>query len=274
MSENNLKKKSKIFDCITFFKENFITNIRFEILNDTVDYFVICESIYDHRGKKKKLNFKLINEKFRSKIIYVVLEERFKSQDLWKNQAQQREYIFEGLKLANDNDYIMFSDPDEIPNPEKLRNFNLQNKYGIFLQDCFCYKINLFNKYESPWEGTRICKKRNLKSINHMRQNVKLKNLKYKFFRLDKERNIQIIDNGGWHFNNLMTAEDISLKLKTFAHSEFSGEEFSSVNIIKEKINKKIDLFNRGHTYEVLNLDKKLPNYILKNLDKFKDYIA
>ncbi|WP_440643077.1 glycosyl transferase family 17 [Candidatus Pelagibacter sp. HIMB123] len=274
MSENNLKKKSKIFDCITFFKENFISNIRFEILNDMVDYFVICESIYDHRGKKKKLNFKLLNEKFRSKIIYVVLEERFKSQDLWKNQAQQREYIFEGLKLANDNDYIMFSDPDEIPNPEKLRNLNLQNTYGIFLQDCFCYKINLFNKYESPWEGTRICKKRNLKSINHMRQNVKLKNLKYKFFRLDKERNIQIIDNGGWHFNNLMTAEDISLKLKTFAHSEFSGEEFSSVNIIKEKINKKIDLFNRGHTYEVLNLDKKLPNYILKNLDKFKDYIA
>jgi len=272
--ENNLKKKSKIFDCITFFKENFITNIRFEILNDTVDYFVICESIYDHRGKKKKLNFKLIDEKFRSKIIYVVLEERFTSQDLWKNQAQQREHIFEGLKLANDNDYIMFSDPDEIPNPEKLRNLNLQNKYGIFLQDCFCYKINLFNKYESPWEGTRICKMKNLKSINQMRQNVKVKNLKYKFFRFDKERNIQVIDNGGWHFNNLMTAEDISLKLKTFAHSEFSSEKFSSINVIKEKINKKIDLFNRGHTYEVLNLDKKLPNYILKNLDKFKDYIA
>ena len=91
--------------------------------------------------KKKKLNFKLIDEKFRSKIIYVVLEERFTSQDLWKNQAQQREYIFEGLKLANDNDYIMFSDPDEIPNPEKLRNLNLQNKYGIFLQDCFCYRL-------------------------------------------------------------------------------------------------------------------------------------
>ena len=274
MLEKNYKQKEKIFDCITFFKENFITNIRFEILNDKVDYFVICESIYDHRGKKKELNFKLYNEKFRPKIIYVVMEERFKSQDLWENQAQQREYIFEGLKLADDNDYVMFSDPDEIPNPEKLTNLNLQNKYGIFLQDCFCYKINLFNKYESPWEGTRICKIKNLKSINHMRQNVKVKNLKYKFFRIDKERNIQVIENGGWHFNNLMTAEDISLKLKTFAHSEFSSEKFSSINIIKEKIYKKIDLFNRGHTYEVLNLDEKLPNYILKNLDKFKDYIA
>ena len=49
---------SKIFDCITFFQENFITNIRFEILKDVVDYFVVCESIYDHRGQKKNLNFK------------------------------------------------------------------------------------------------------------------------------------------------------------------------------------------------------------------------
>jgi beta-1,4-mannosyl-glycoprotein beta-1,4-N-acetylglucosaminyltransferase len=49
--------KSKIFDCITFFRENFITNIRFEILNKYVDYFVICESKFDHNGKKKKTQF-------------------------------------------------------------------------------------------------------------------------------------------------------------------------------------------------------------------------
>ena len=47
----------KLFDCITFFRENFITNIRFEILYDYVDYFVICESVYDHNGNKKSLNF-------------------------------------------------------------------------------------------------------------------------------------------------------------------------------------------------------------------------
>ena len=45
----------KIFDCITFFRENFITNLRFEILNNVVDHFVICESQYDHVGKKKNL---------------------------------------------------------------------------------------------------------------------------------------------------------------------------------------------------------------------------
>ena len=130
---------NKIFDCITFFNENLITNTRFEILHEIVDYFVVCESIYDHRGQKKKLNFKLINEKYKSKIIYIVLEDKFESQNLWKNQAKQREFIFEGLKRSNDDDYIMFSDPDEIPRPEILNNFKLTKKYGIFFQKCFCY---------------------------------------------------------------------------------------------------------------------------------------
>ena len=266
--------QSKIFDCITFFQENFITNIRFEILKDVVDYFVVCESIYDHRGQKKNLNFKLLNENYRSKIIYLVLEEKFKSKDLWKNQAQQREFIFNGLKLAKKEDYIMFSDPDEIPRPEKLQKLSLQSKYGIFLQDCFCFKFNIYNKYESPWEGTRVCKMKNLTSINYMRQNVKSKNLKYSFFRIDKEKNIQVIKDGGWHFNNILSPEDISLKLKTFAHSEFASEEFSSIEVIRDKIEKKVDLFNRQHRYEVVEIDNNFPNYILNNLDKFNNFIV
>ena len=59
----------KLFDCITFFRENFITNIRMEIIGNHVDFFVICESKYDHKGKKKDLNFTLKNKKFKKKII-------------------------------------------------------------------------------------------------------------------------------------------------------------------------------------------------------------
>ena len=70
-----------------------------------------------------------------------------------------------------------------------------------------------------------------------------------------------------------MPPKDISLKLKTFAHEEFSGDEFASLDIINEKIEKKIDLFNRGHTYDKKNLDKSFPKYILDNLDKYKEYI-
>ena len=169
---------------------------------------------------------------------------------------------------------FFFSDPDEILNPEVLKNFDLKKKYGIFLQRFFNYKFNIFNPYESPWEGTKVCKKKNLKSIDFMREKVRKKNLRYKFYRFDKEKNIQIFENAGWHFNNVMSPEKISKKLKTFAHNEFSSEEFSSVETIRNKINAKVDLFNRNEKYEVVRIDEGFPKYLLDNLLKFKDYIA
>jgi len=113
---------------------------------------------------------------------------------------------------------------------------HLKSKYGIFFQKCFNYKFNLFNPYETPWEGTRVSKKKNLKSIDFMRQKVKSKNLNYKFYRIDKEKNIELFTDGGWHFNNIMSPELISLKLRTFAHTEYSRDTFSSPNVIKKKI--------------------------------------
>ena len=267
--------KNKIYDCITFFNENLQVDLRFNILHEYVDKFVVCESKFDHKGNPKKLNFQLEKfEKFKNKIIYLVLENQFPDiSDPWKTQAYQREYILKNLDEANPDDYIFFSDPDEIPRPEKLINFNLKEKYGIFLQDFFNYKFNLFNPHESPWEGTRVAKKKNLKSIDFMRQKVKVKNLNYNFFRFDKEKSVQIIKNAGWHFNNIMDPEEISKKLKTFAHAEFSKEEFSSPKIIESKIFKKIDLFNRGHQYKVVNLDNSFPDFLVNNYDKYKEFI-
>jgi beta-1,4-mannosyl-glycoprotein beta-1,4-N-acetylglucosaminyltransferase len=71
-----------------------------------------------------------------------------------------------------------------------------------------------------------------------MRQKIILKNLKYSFWRIDKNKDIEIINNGGWHFNNIFSPKDISIKLKTFAHTEFSKPEFSDTKVIKEKIDK------------------------------------
>ena len=141
------------------------------------------------------------------------------------------------------------------------------------MQRCFNYKFNLFNKYESPWEGTRVSKKKDLKSIDFMRQKIKSKNLSYNFFRIDKEKSIQIFNNSGWHFNNILSPEDISLKLRTFAHSEFANKKFSAVNVIENKINKKVDLFDRGHQYQKVEIDESYPDYLKKNLDKFKNFI-
>jgi len=264
----------KLIDCITFFDNNFIFEIRYNILKNYVDHFIICEAKYDHKGFEKPKNFILKDYFDKKKIKYLFLEKPFpKNNDPWKNQAIQREFILENLDTANDEDYIFFSDPDEIPNPKILNKFNLNKTYGIFLQDCFNYKFNLFNPHESPWEGTRVAKKKNLKSIDFMRQKVKSKNLKYSLFRFDKEKSLKLFRNGGWHFNNVMTPEKISLKLKTFAHTEFSEDRFSSAETIKNKIRKKIDLFERGHKYEALTLDNRFPEFILENKEKFKDYI-
>jgi len=269
-----LMDNSKLIDCITFFDNTTMFDLRFNILKNHVDLFVICESEYDHRNNKKKLNFKLDFFK-NKKVKYFVLNKPFPNElDIWKNQAIQREFMLENLKkIANKEDYIFFSDPDEIPNPQLLINFELKKKYGIFFQKCFNFKFNLFNPYETPWEGTRVCKLKNLKSIDFMRQKIKSKNLNYSFFRFDKEKSIETIENGGWHFNNILSPEAISLKLKTFAHSEFSGKRYSDAKIIKSKIEKRVDLFERGHQYEQVKLDNTFPEYLITNYDRYKNYI-
>ena len=215
---------------------------------------------------KRFLRFKFIlNERFKKKIIYLIFETPFpQSNNPWENQALQREYIFNGLNSASSDDYILFSDPDEIPNPQTLQNLNLQKEYGIFLQKSFCYKFNLFNKFETPWEGTRVCKKKNLKSIDYMRQKIVSKNLKTPFWKFYKNKNIEIIDNGGWHFNSLLSPKEISSKLKSFAHQEFSSPEYSDEKIIENNILNHRDLFKRNLKYEKVNLDPTFPKYIMK----------
>ena len=267
--------KNKIYDCVTFFDENFQLDLRFNILYDYVDKFIICESKFDHRGVFKNLNFRIDQfSNFKDKIDYIILDHQFPNiSNPWETQAYQRDYMLKNLKYVNDDDYIFFSDPDEIPNPEILNHFDLKKKYGIFLQNCFNYKFNLFNPHESPWEGTRVARKKDLKSIDFMRQKVKSKNLNYNFLRIDKEKSIEIFKNGGWHFNNIMKPNEISKKLRTFAHKEFSKNEFSSPKIIEEKISKKTDLFNRGHKYEIVNIDDTFPKFLQNNFDKYKDYI-
>ena len=158
--------KNKIIDCITFFDNNFMFELRYNILLNKVDYFVVCESEYDHKGNKKKKNFIWKNYYDEKKIKYFLNSDPFpKNTDRWEKQAIQREYLLSYLNFAEPNDYIFFSDPDEIIRPELLNNFSLKRKYGIFLQDFYNFKLNLYNPHESPWEGSRVCKKKILNQL-------------------------------------------------------------------------------------------------------------
>ena len=264
----------KIFDCFTFYDENFLVNSRFEILNDVVDYFVIVESKYDHQGKKKDINFKLKNSKFRNKIRFIIHDEKnLDAVKGWEAEKSQREKLFSGITDADRDDIILFSDSDEIPNPKLLKNLSLKNKFAIFMQKFFVYKLNIYNEFESPWEGTRACKRKDLQSFTHLRKKIVKKNLEKSFWKFYLEKNIEVLDEGGWHFNNLYTVEKISQKIKASPHQEFNDHKFYDEKTINNKITQLKDLYGRNHQYKKVVIDDTYPNFFLENLNKLDDYI-
>ena len=65
----------KIFDCFMYFDEETILDIRLNTLNDYVDYFVIVESKFTHKGDKRNLKFDIKKfSKFKNKIIYLIYD--------------------------------------------------------------------------------------------------------------------------------------------------------------------------------------------------------
>ena len=266
-----------IYDCFQFFDEEHILDLRLNILYEFVDFFVFVESTTDHQGKSKKLNFDSKKfKKFNKKIIYIVVDdtaEVIKKPHIGGEslvEQHQRNSLMKGLKNCSDNDLIILSDVDEIPDPNKLNLFDKKSKYAVFSQKMFNYKINLLNETESNWHGSKICLKKNLKSPQWLR-NLKFK--KYSFWRIDKPRNLQIIENGGWHFAYLQSPENISKKIKSFAHGEFNKPNLVNMDNIKEKINMEKDIFDRGISYKKVPVDSSFPQYIVNNKDKFKEWI-
>ena len=289
-----------------FYDEDVILDLRLNILNEYIDYFVIVESKFFHNGKKRKLRFDIENySKFRDKIIYIIqdnqpsgIQEILKSDDEGAISAKeinnallrensQRDLISEGLKMANDNDLILISDVDEIPNLEKIKLKETKNEILMFVQDIFYYKLNRYLP-NFQWFGTKGCLKKNLISPQWLRN---IKNKKYSFLRVDtffsdkKYINKKFINHGGWHFSNLKNAEDLELKLKSYLHHrDYKVEELGKTKI-KElmKTNETIyDMFgdktskkygdDKRRKLDIYEINK-LPIYIQKNLEKYKNWI-
>ena len=296
----------KIFDCFMFYDEDLLLDLRLNILGQHVDFFVIVESKYFHNGKERQLKFDIKKYKqFENKIIYIVHEnepagihkvnkeddEGIKSYKLITNahlrENDQRNHISQGLNNATDNDLILISDVDEIPNFESINLEKIKNQLIFFEQSLFYYKLNRYLP-NFIWYGTKGCKKKYLKSPQWLR-NIKSK--KFLFWRLDtlfsdtKYINKYFINDGGWHFSNLKNAEDIELKLKSYLHHrDYEVEELGAKKInelIKnnqtiydmfgDKTSKKYgdDKRKKLEKYEFSNL----PEFIKLNKDKLKEWI-
>ena len=262
-----------------YFDEDLVLEIRLNTLNKFVDKFVIAEATKDHSGKEKKLNFKIQNfSKFKDKIEYFVIDNLPKyvksNKKGWhENHIRdqfQRNTLSKGYENSDPNDLIMISDIDEIPDPEKINEFDIKKKYACFLQKNFQSKINLLNISEDLWPGTKICQKKNLKSPQWLRDIKTKKRPIWKFFK-DKEP--QIIRNGGWHFSFLKNPKDIKKKIIAYSHQEFNKDKFIDEKEIAKKIDSGKDLFDRNIKYKKIAIDSSYPEYIFKNKEKFKNWI-
>ena len=261
-----------------YFDEDLVLDIRLNTLSDKVDKFIIVEATKNHAGENKKLNFNIQNfKKFQKKINYIVVDDlplnvKSPRRGWHENHARdqfQRNAIQRGYKEFNDEDLIMISDIDEIPNPEKFNEFNISNKIGCFLQKNFQSKINLLNVSNGPWPGTKICQKKNLRSPQWIR-NIKTK--KKSFWNIFRE-NIQIINDGGWHFSFLKDPESIKNKITSYSHQEYNTKKFTDIDFIKNKISSGEDLFERKINYKKVDIDDTFPEYIVKNKEMFKNWI-
>ena len=263
-----------IYDCFQYFDEDHMVDLRLNILDEYVDYFVISESTKTHQGKPKKINFDIKKfNKFKNKIKFVVADytQKINFQNHTGGESpieqHQRNFLSEGIKEALPDDLIILSDSDEIPDFTKIKSINKNKKFVAFSQKMFMYKLNLQNLSESNWIGSKITKKKYIKSMQSLR-NLKFKN--YPLWRLDKY-DLQII-NGGWHFSYLQTPQQILTKIKSFSHGEFNNENINKKNI-EEKILKNKDIFNRNCTLKKIQLDDSFPKYILQNKEKFLKWI-
>jgi len=292
----------RIFDCFTFCEEKMLTELRLNILNKYVDFFVVVESNFYHNGSPKSFNFN-VNDflDFKNKIIYIKVDQKpselkkYRSNDInHRNEIDifnsllldnyQRNNILKGLDAANLEDIIIISDLDEIPNLDNLNFSNFNKKFLLFEQDLFYYKFNLRHPY-LKWYGSKAVKKKNLKEPQEIRN---LKSKIYPWWRLDiffskkKTNSLEIVKNGGWHFTNIKNSKSLFKKLSTFAHhTDFENSNIKEQDLdffIKNKIlpydhtaDKSANRYEAKIKLEIVN-NTYLPKFLTDNVYKYKEW--
>jgi len=287
-----------------YLDEDVVLDLRLNYLNNYIDKFLIVESKFTHSGEKRELNFDIKNfEKFKEKIIYLVLDheptdiqkindgddEKTKNSKYILNGMRrdfyQRNFIIDGLKESTGDDFILVSDLDEIPKLDPIDLHSIKEKFVFFRQKMFYYKFNLILE-NMTWCGSKSCKMKDFLSPQWLRE---IKDKKYPLWRIDtifsnkKYNNVHFVENGGWHFTNIKTPEEIDKKLRSYMHHP----EYDQSNIGPKEIDRMIkdrkpvyDLMansseakDRSNTkLKVSDIDE-LPLYIRQNQDKYNEWI-
>jgi beta-1,4-mannosyl-glycoprotein beta-1,4-N-acetylglucosaminyltransferase len=287
-----------------YFDEDVVLDLRLNYLSKYIDKFVIIESKFNHRGEKRDPQFDLKKfQKFKEKIIYILIDkepegiEKVNDNDEHEEKSRkfilnaikrenfQRNVISKGILEADDNDWVLISDLDEIPNLEKNDLKKFKSPLVFFKQHMMYYKFNLILE-NYPWFGTKACKKKDLKTPQWLRN---IKDRSYPWWRIDtyfsdtKYIDIKIIEQGGWHFSYIKSPEDIEKKLKSYLHHREYDVNPVGVENIRQMINNKKTIYDlkadkRANKFdgsnELIKIDLNLlPSYVSENKDKFSKWI-
>jgi beta-1,4-mannosyl-glycoprotein beta-1,4-N-acetylglucosaminyltransferase len=229
-------------------------SFRLEELNDSVDYFIIIEGHKTFVGKDKDSYFLLNKSKFdkyNHKIIHHIVND-MNFENPWYNEKKQRDGIGEILNTLDieDNDLIILSDCDEIPDVKTLKNIksNGLNEIMTLSQDFYYYNLNL--RFDGKWGKSKIG---NWYSV---KKHQSTDSIRY--------QDLPSIENGGWHFSYFGDENFISNKIENFSHQEYNLDDYKSQNHIRNCIETRKSLFNEN----VLNyIDLEKNNYLPKNYE-------
>ena len=269
----------KIYDCFLYWDEDLLLDLRLNILDKYVDYFVVIEGNKTWQNNHKNFRFDLSKfKKFEKKIIYIQVDDMPGGANPWLRENFQRNCILRGLEKSEKDDLILISDLDEIPNPNVIKNFNKKMKYAVFKQKHFYYKFNLNSTINPYWYGSRVCLKQFLKSPQWLRD---LKFKKRPWWRLDKYRLNNILEDGGWHFCNLKTPAELLYKYNNLCETndpyifkEKIDKKYLDINEIEKRVTNGLDIIGRDEKYNKVQLDQSYPDYIIKNKNLFSKWIV
>lgn len=255
-----------IYDCFIFNNEVELLELRLNILDPYVDKFVLTEGDTTFSGLSKESVYLQNKERFakwEDKIIHNFIE----IPDLpttWDREIYSRNSPV-SLGVFGDNDLILSSDLDEIPNPEILEAVDewvSDDTHFTFQQKRYVYFINNFET--DVWFGTRACTGKYLKntSIDQIRENTER----------EEQLTGSIITNGGWHFTFCGGEEMIKTKIESFSHTEHNTPKV--IESITDRIkNNKDPLLRDWYYYQVVEIDDSYPQYIVENQDKLSKWI-
>jgi beta-1,4-mannosyl-glycoprotein beta-1,4-N-acetylglucosaminyltransferase len=257
-----------VFDAFLFYNELDLLDIRLNILDPHVDFFVINEATITFSGKEKPLYFsenKSRYSAFKDKIIHTVIDDTPSSFSNWRpgeyqwgREIFQRESLLRGLNSCASNDMIILSDVDEIPNPQAIQSCRQNIKETdiyILEQRMYYYYLNCL-KLNETWLGSKICTYNQTKNgLNNIRS----------------IKTGQHIPEGGWHFSFLGGIEKIKQKLEAYSHQEFNNDRVK--NNLEVCISQNKDILGRPVEFRPVPIDSTFPEYITKNIDKYSDLI-